>query len=77
MGRVERGEELVRRLGRDLLVLRSKQRQATTRKQLKGIFLYLRGTNVTYVCGQGSNPVGMMELAGIANAAKGIRTASR
>ncbi|AGK05355.1 periplasmic binding protein [Meiothermus ruber DSM 1279] len=73
VGRVERGEELVRRLERDLLVLRSKQRQATTRKQLKGIFLYLRGTNVTYVCGQGSNPVGMMELAGIANAAKGIQ----
>ncbi|RIH87201.1 Hemin-binding periplasmic protein HmuT [Meiothermus luteus] len=73
VGQVERGEALVRALERDLLVLRSKQRQATAKKTLKGLFLYLRGTQVTYVCGEGSNPVGMMELAGIANAAKGIK----
>ncbi|PZA06356.1 MULTISPECIES: hemin ABC transporter substrate-binding protein [unclassified Meiothermus] len=73
VGQVERGEALVRALERDLLVLRSKQRQATVKKTLKGLFLYLRGTQVTYVCGEGSNPVGMMELAGIANAAKGIK----
>ncbi|MCX7600990.1 MAG: hemin ABC transporter substrate-binding protein [Meiothermus sp.] len=73
VGQVERGEALVRALERDLLVLRSKQRQATKQRTLKGLFLYLRGTQVTYVCGEGSNPVGMMELAGIANAARGIK----
>jgi iron complex transport system substrate-binding protein len=73
VGQVERGEALVRALERDLLVLRSKQRQASVSKTLKGLFLYLRGTQTTFVCGEGSNPVGMMELAGILNAAKGIR----
>jgi iron complex transport system substrate-binding protein len=71
VGRVERGEELIRRMERDLLALRSKLAQQRTR--LKGLFLYLRGTQTTFVCGEGSNPVGMMELAGILNAAKGIK----
>ncbi len=77
VGQVERGEALVRALERDLLLLRSKQRQATARSQLRGLFLYLRGLNVTYVCGEGSNPVGMMELAGIANAARGIKNCAQ
>ncbi|RIH84510.1 heme/hemin ABC transporter substrate-binding protein [Calidithermus roseus] len=71
VGRVQRGEELIRRMERDLLALRSKLAQQRTR--LKGLFLYLRGPQTTFVCGEGSNPVGMMELAGIDNAARGIK----
>lgn len=74
VGRVERGEELVRALDRDLLVLRSKKSlaRASLKNPKKGLFLYLRGAQVTFVCGEGSSSVAMMNLAGIANAARGI-----
>lgn len=71
VGRVQRGEELIRAMERDLLALRSKLAQQ--RSKLKGLFLYLRGPEATFVCGEGSNPVGMMALAGITNAARGIK----
>lgn len=72
VGRIERGEELLRALDRDLLVLQSKKNQASLRNPKRGLFLYLRGAQTTFVCGEGSTPVGMMTLAGIANAARGI-----
>ncbi len=73
VGQAERGEALVRALERDLLLLKAFQAQHAAKGRLKGLFLYLRGPGTTYVCGEGSTPVGMMELAGLENAAKGIR----
>ncbi|MCH1927766.1 hypothetical protein L6232_23515, partial [Shewanella sp. C31] len=58
---------------RDLLALRSFQAQQKPKGKLRALFLYLRGPGTTFVCGEGSTPVGMMELAGLENAAKGIR----
>ncbi|GAA6755757.1 hemin ABC transporter substrate-binding protein [Thermus thalpophilus] len=72
VGQVERGEALVRALERDLLALRAYQAQHRSQK-LRGLFLYLRGPGTTYVCGEGSTPVGVMKLAGLENAAQGIR----
>jgi iron complex transport system substrate-binding protein len=72
VGQAERGEALVRALERDLLALRAFQAQHAS-KRLRGLFLYLRGPGTTFVCGEGSTPVGVMELAGLENAAKGIR----
>ncbi|MDM7323423.1 MAG: ABC transporter substrate-binding protein [Thermus sp.] len=71
VGRVERGEELIRGMERDLLALRSQL--ALERTRLKGLLIVPRGPQATFVCGEGSNFVGMMELAGIANAAKGVK----
>lgn len=73
VGRSQRGEELVRSLERDLLALRAFQAQQAPKGRLRGLFLYVRGTRTTFVCGEGSTPVGMMELAGLENAARGIR----
>lgn len=73
VGRLEQGEALVRALERDLLALRAFQAQQAPKGKLRGLFLYLRGPQTTFVCGEGSTPVGMMELAGLVNAAKGIR----
>lgn len=72
VGRVEQGEALVRALERDLLLLRAFQAQHAAKGKLRALFLYLRGPGTTFVCG-GSTPVGVMELAGLENAAKGIR----
>ncbi|KHG64469.1 hemin receptor [Thermus sp. 2.9] len=72
VGQPERGEALVRALERDLLALRAHQAQHRSQK-LRGLFLYLRGPGTTYVCGEGSTPVGVMKLAGLENAAQGIR----
>ncbi|GLV48454.1 hemin ABC transporter substrate-binding protein [Thermus sp. LT1-2-5] len=72
VGQAERGEALVRALERDLLALRAFQTQRASPK-LKGLFLYLRGPGTTFVCGEGSTPVGVMKLAGLENAAQGIR----
>ncbi|AFV77348.1 ABC-type hemin transport system, periplasmic component (plasmid) [Thermus oshimai JL-2] len=72
VGRVEAGEALVRALERDLLAL--KARQAVQKgPKLRALFLYLRGPGTTFVCGEGSTPVGVMELAGLVNAAQGIK----
>ena len=73
VGRVEQGEALVRALERDLLLLRAFQAQHAAKGKLRALFLYLRGPGTTFVCGEGSTPVGVMELAGLENAAKGIR----
>ncbi len=73
VGKSQRAEELVRSLERDILALGAYQAQQAPRGKLRGLFLYLRGTQTTFVCSQGSTPVGMMELAGLENAAKGIR----
>lgn len=73
VGEVERGEALVRALERDLLLLRAFQAQHAAKGKLRALFLYLRGPGTTFVCGEGSTPVGVMELAGLENAAKGIR----
>jgi iron complex transport system substrate-binding protein len=73
VGRVEQGEALVRALERDLLLLRSFQAQHAPKGRLRALFLYLRGPGTTFVCGEGSTPVGMMALAGLENAARGIR----
>ncbi|BBL94561.1 hemin ABC transporter substrate-binding protein (plasmid) [Thermus thermophilus] len=73
VGRVEQGEALVRALERDLLLLRAFQAQHAAKGKLRAFFLYLRGPGTTFVCGEGSTPVGVMELAGLENAAKGIR----
>ncbi|BAW02859.1 hemin ABC transporter, periplasmic hemin-binding protein [Thermus thermophilus] len=73
VGREEQGEALVRALERDLLALRAFQAQQKPKGKLRALFLYLRGPGTTFVCGEGSTPVGMMELAGLENAAKGIR----
>lgn len=72
VGQPERGEALVRALERDLQALRAHQAQHRSQK-LRGLFLYLRGPGTTYVCGEGSTPVGVMKLAGLENAAQGIR----
>jgi len=73
VGEAERGEALVRALERDLLLLRAFQAQHAAKGKLRALFLYLRGPGTTFVCGEGSTPVGVMELAGLENAAKGIR----
>lgn len=73
VGREEQGEALVRALERDLLALRAFQAQQAPKGKLRGLFIYTRGPQTTFVCGEGSTPVGMMELAGLENAAKGIR----
>lgn len=73
VGRVEQGEALVRALERDLLLLKAFQAQHAPKGRLKALFLYLRGPGTTYVCGEGSTPVGVMALAGLDNAAQGIR----
>ena len=73
VGRVEQGEALVRALERDLLLLRAFQAQHAATGKRRALFLYLRGPGTTFVCGEGSTPVGVMELAGLENAAKGIR----
>ena len=73
VGRVEQGEALVRALERDLLLLRAFQAQHAAKGKLRALFLYLRGPGTTFVCGEGSTPVGVLELAGLENAAKGIR----
>lgn len=73
VGRAERGEEVVRALERDLLALKAFQAQQAPKGRKRALFLYLRGPQVTFVCGEGSTPVGMLELAGLENAAKGIR----
>ncbi|VCU54969.1 Hemin-binding periplasmic protein HmuT (plasmid) [Thermus thermophilus] len=73
VGRVEQGEALVRALERDLLLLRAFQAQHAAKGKLRALFLYLRGPGTTYVCGEGSTPVGVMALAGLENAAQGIR----
>lgn len=73
VGRVEQGEALVQALERDLLLLRAFQAQHAAKGKLRALFLYLRGPGTTFVCGEGSTPVGVMELAGLENAAKGIR----
>ncbi len=73
VGRAERGEEVVRALERDLLALKAFQAQQTPKGKKRALFLYLRGPQTTFVCGEGSNPVGILELAGLENAAKGIR----
>ena len=73
VGRVEQGEALVRALERDLLLLKAFQAQHAPKGRLKALFLYLRSPGTTYVCGEGSTPVGVMALAGLDNAAQGIR----
>ncbi|MFN4073894.1 MAG: hemin ABC transporter substrate-binding protein [Thermus sp.] len=73
VGQSQKGEDLVRALERDLLALRAFQAQQSPKGRLRGLFLYVRGTQTTFVCGEGSTPVGMMELAGLENAARGIR----
>lgn len=73
VGRVPEGEALIRALERDLLALKAFQAQNAPRGKLRALFLYLRGTQTTFVCGEGSTPVAMMELAGLENAARGIR----
>lgn len=73
VGRAQEGEALVRALERDLLALKAFQAQNAPKGKLRALFLYLRGTQTTFVCGEGSTPVGMMELAGLENAARGIR----
>ncbi|MGC8905324.1 heme/hemin ABC transporter substrate-binding protein [Thermus sp.] len=73
VGRVEQGEALVRSLERDLLLLRAFQAQQASKGRLRALFLYLRGPGTTFVCGEGSTPVGVMALAGLDNAARGIR----
>lgn len=73
VGRVEQGEALVQALEQDLLLLRAFQAQHAAKGKLRALFLYLRGPGTTFVCGEGSTPVGVMELAGLENAAKGIR----
>ena len=73
VGRVEQGEALVRALERDLLLLKAFQAQHAPKGRLKALFLYPRSPGTTYVCGEGSTPVGVMALAGLDNAAQGIR----
>ena len=73
VGRAEQGEALVRALERDLLLLKAFQAQHAPKGRLKALFLYLRSPGTTYVCGEGSTPVGVMALAGLDNAAQGIR----
>jgi iron complex transport system substrate-binding protein len=73
VGEKERGEALVRALERDLLALKAFQAQQAPKGRLRALFLYLRGPGTLFVCGEGSTPVGVMELAGLENAAKGIR----
>ena len=73
VGRVEQGEALVRALERDLLLLKAFQAQHAPKGRLNALFLYLRSPGTTCVCGEGSPPVGVMALAGLDNAAQGIR----
>ena len=73
VGRVEQGEALVRALERDLLLLKAFQAQHAPKGRLKALFLYLRSPGTTYVCGEVSTTVGVMALAGLDNAAQGIR----
>ncbi|WP_117238360.1 heme/hemin ABC transporter substrate-binding protein [Thermus sediminis] len=73
VGRGTRGEELVRRLERDLLALEAFKAQQAPKGKLRALFLYMRGPQTLFVCGEGATPVGMMILAGLENAAKGIR----
>jgi len=73
VGRQVRGEELVRSLERDLLALEAFKAQRAPKGRLRALFLYMRGPQTLFVCGEGATPVGMMVLAGLENAARGIR----
>lgn len=73
VGRQARGEELVRSLERDLLALEAFKAQRAPKGRLRALFLYMRGPQTLFVCGEGATPVGMMVLAGLENAARGIR----
>ncbi len=73
VGRTQEGELLVRALERDLLALKAFKAQNAPKGKLRGLFIYARGTQATFVCGEGATPVGMMELAGLENAAQGIQ----
>jgi iron complex transport system substrate-binding protein len=73
VGRQARGEELVRSLERDLLALEAFKAQRAPKGRLRALFLYMRGPQTLFVCGEGATPVGMMVLACLENAARGIR----
>lgn len=73
VGRQARGEELVRSLERDLLALEAFKAQRAPKGRLRALFLYMWGSQTLFVCGEGATPVGMMVLAGLENAARGIR----
>jgi iron complex transport system substrate-binding protein len=73
VGRQARGEELVRSLERDLLALEAFKAQRAPKGRLRALFLYMRAPQTLFVCGEGATPVGMMVLAGLENAARGIR----
>ena len=68
----ERGEELLRRLERDLLALKSHLAQNPPKKRLRALFVVVRGQN-NVVCGDGSVYVEKLKLAGLENAARGIQ----
>lgn len=72
LNRKERGDELLRRLERDLLALKSYLAQNPPQKKLRALFVVTRGQN-NFVCGEGSVYVEKLKLAGLENAAQGIQ----
>ncbi|RIH87212.1 Hemin-binding periplasmic protein HmuT [Meiothermus luteus] len=63
VGQVERGEALVAALERDLAQLKPSS------AVLRGVFMYMRGPSMVFICGRSSNTAGLIELVGAKNAA--------
>lgn len=73
VGQVQRGEDLVRGLERDMLTLQSKISQASKSGQKRVLYLYPRDPRNTFICGDEASGAGLITLAGAANAVKDVR----
>lgn len=73
VGREHAGEALVASLDNDIAQLEARIAERSSGSRVRALFLYLRGRQVTYVCGRGSAAANMLELAGAVDAATGIQ----